>query len=124
MTGDSNRYKDLIPAYLAGQVSTEDRRSLEARLSESEALRQELAELQQLNAGLTILDTVAASHIDSELLARYAADPSAVPEDIHVELEVKEGVTILRGINPSTPQYCIYTQLKEGKPQVGFQEIA
>jgi KaiC/GvpD/RAD55 family RecA-like ATPase len=51
---------------------------------------------------------------------RYLADLA----DIHVEIAVKEGVTIFRGINPSTPQYCIYTQLKEGKPQVGFQEIA
>ncbi len=51
---------------------------------------------------------------------RYLADLA----DIHIELEVKEGVTVLRGINPSTPQYCIYTALQEGKPQIGFQEIA
>ena len=44
--------------------------------------------------------------------------------DIHVELAVKEGVTVFRGVNPSTPQYCLYTHLVEGKPQIGFQEIA
>lgn len=51
---------------------------------------------------------------------QYLADLA----DIHVELAVKEGVTIFHGINPSTPQYCIYTHLVEGKPQIGFQEIA
>ncbi|MFW9831991.1 MAG: gas vesicle protein GvpD P-loop domain-containing protein [Candidatus Thorarchaeota archaeon] len=51
---------------------------------------------------------------------QYLADLA----DIHVELAVREGVTIFHGINPSTPQYCIYTHLKEGKPQIGFQEIA
>ncbi len=51
---------------------------------------------------------------------QYLADLS----DIHVNLAVKEGVTIFHGINPPTPQYCIYTHLVEGKPQIGFQEIA
>jgi KaiC/GvpD/RAD55 family RecA-like ATPase len=50
---------------------------------------------------------------------RYLADLA----DIHVELAVKEGVTVFHGINPSTPQYCIFTHLVEGKPQIGFQEI-
>jgi len=44
--------------------------------------------------------------------------------DIHIELAVKEGVTVFHGMNPSTPQYCIYTFQKEGKPKIGFQEIA
>lgn len=50
---------------------------------------------------------------------RYLADLA----DIHVQLAVKEGVTVFHGINPSTPQYCIYTHLVEGNPQIGFQEI-
>ncbi len=44
--------------------------------------------------------------------------------DIHVKLAVKQGVTVFRGISPITPQYCLYTHLVEGKPQIGFQEIA
>ncbi len=51
---------------------------------------------------------------------QYLADLA----DIHVELAVKEGVTIFHGINPATPQYCIHTYLEEGKPKIGFQEIA
>jgi KaiC/GvpD/RAD55 family RecA-like ATPase len=51
---------------------------------------------------------------------QYLADLA----DIHVKLAVKEGVTVFHGINPSTPQYCIYTHLVEGKPRIGFQEIA
>ena len=51
---------------------------------------------------------------------QYLADLA----DIHVKLAVKEGVTVFHGINPPTPQYCLYTHLLEGKPHIGFQEIA
>ncbi|MFX1563166.1 MAG: ATPase domain-containing protein [Promethearchaeota archaeon] len=44
--------------------------------------------------------------------------------DIHMLITVKAGVTILRGVNPPSSQYCIFTKLVEGKPQIGFQELA
>jgi KaiC/GvpD/RAD55 family RecA-like ATPase len=63
---------------------------------------------------------VTIGYSSTEVINQHLADLA----DIHVEMAVKEGVTVFRGINPSTPQYCLYTHLVEGKPQIGFQEIA
>ncbi len=63
---------------------------------------------------------VTIGYSSTPVINQYLADLA----DIHVDLAVKEGVTIFNGINPPTPQYCIYTHLVEGKPHIGFQEIA
>lgn len=62
---------------------------------------------------------VTIGYSSTQEINQYLADLA----DVHVKIAVKEGVTIFHGINPSTPQYCIYTHLVEGKPKIGFQEI-
>lgn len=84
---DIEKYKELIPAYLAGKIGSADRAALEAKLKESQQLQNELAELKQLQMGLTALEAASAGHIDSQLLARYAADPGELDEEIRKEIE-------------------------------------
>jgi len=63
---------------------------------------------------------VAIGYSSTADINRFLADLA----DVHMVLTVNAGVTILRGVNPATAQYCIYTHPVEGKAQIGFQEIA
>jgi len=63
---------------------------------------------------------VAVGYSSTPDVNRFIADLS----DTHVILTTKAGATLLRGVNPPTPQYCIYTRTTEKGTQIAFQEIA
>jgi len=89
---DRERYEELIPAYLDGRLSTDDRQRLEAAIRDDAELRQEVAEQRRLLVGLDLLDKVRGKHIDSELLALYAEDSPDLDdaERSAVEAHLKE----------------------------------
>jgi KaiC/GvpD/RAD55 family RecA-like ATPase len=63
---------------------------------------------------------VAVGYSSTPEINRFLADIA----DAHIKLTSDADVTVLHGVNPPTARYCVYTHLVEGKPQIGFQEIA
>ncbi len=82
-----DEYKELIPAYLAGTINDEDRLKLEAALQKYPELRDELEELKEISAGLTLLEEISTGHISPELLAIYAVEPGTLTKDDRKNIE-------------------------------------
>ncbi len=69
-----NRFRDQIPAYLAGSLSAKEREMFERAVQESETIRSEVDEGRMLSVGLAAAEGLAIGHPDSDLLATYAVD--------------------------------------------------
>ncbi len=79
--------RDLIPAFLNGELSAESKREFETALAEDQDLAEEVADIAQLRHGLALHDVVAADHIESETLALYAEDKSSLTKGAVVAIE-------------------------------------
>ena len=84
---DNNKYLELIPSYLTGKMNPDKRIEFESELEKNQQLRDELAELKQLDFGLTVLDAINNGHIDSYLLVAYATNPNEIDSDMRREIE-------------------------------------
>lgn len=77
-----DKYIEMIPAYLTGKLSQDERKELEARLKDSRELRNTIEEYRGLASGLRLLDAATAGHPEAKLLIQYVDSPDSLkPED-------------------------------------------
>ncbi len=77
---------DLIPKYLNGRMSEEEKLQFEKEVEANSELKRELAELSRLFLGIEITEKLEQNHVDSMQLVIYAENPGELDDTTQLEI--------------------------------------
>lgn len=81
------KLRDLIPAYVSGRMSDEQRTEFEKELASDPDLAAEVRELARIHLGISVADKLLEGHVRSEDIVVYAEAPDELDDATRSEIE-------------------------------------